>query len=78
MKKVFLKSALVFVGVWAVTSLAGFLLGIWVVASEGKCESPCDGSAMAAGFIWSLSFAAGLIFAFIAAISTAVYLRFKN
>ena len=78
MKRVFLKSALVFVGVLVVVSLAGFLLGFWVMFSDEKCEPPCDGAAMAAGFIWILGFEAGIVLALIAAITTAVYLKLKH
>ena len=78
MKKIFLKSALVFVGVLAGVSFAGFLLGVWVVMSQDHCEPPCDGAAMAAGFIWILGFEASLILAFILAMATAVYLRLKH
>ena len=78
MKKVFLKSVLVFIGVLVVVSLAGFLLGFWVMVSEKKCEAPCDGAAMAAGFIWIFGFEAGIVLAFIAATTTAIYLRLKH
>jgi len=78
MKKIFLKSALIFVGVLAGVSFVGFLLGAWVLMSKDHCEPPCHGAAMAAGFVWILGFEASLILAFIAAMATAVYLRLKQ
>ncbi len=46
-------------------SFLGFILGLlimWTNTCEPKSQSdPCDGAAMAAGMIWSLSFMGSLI-----------------
>ena len=71
-----LTSFLVFLIVLIGGSLCGFILGIWAMAREtGPCESPCDGAAMAAGFIWSLSFTVSLILGLISSGITWIILE---
>lgn len=66
-------SFLVFLIVFFGGSLFGIILGLF--AMSGPCESPCDGGAMAAGFIWSLSFTASLILGMISGCITGIILK---
>lgn len=68
-----LTSLFVFVLIFIGGSISGFILGLW--AMSGPCESPCDGGAMAASFIWSLSFTASFILGVISAGVTWLVLR---
>ncbi|MEJ7861479.1 MAG: hypothetical protein WKF90_07565 [Pyrinomonadaceae bacterium] len=72
----FIICLIIFVG----GSLAGIIFGISIM-EECKPISPsdpCDGGAMAAGFIWTLAFMASLILGFVAGISTFLFLKFKS
>ena len=78
MKKIIIIPVLVVVTVMILVNLAGILVGLLIMATDTSCEAPCDGSAMAAGAVWSLAFAASLVLAFLLAIGTTIYLRVRN
>ncbi len=73
-------SLIIFLIIFIGGSLAGIVYGISIT---GDCKprrplDPCHEGAMAAGFIWTLSFMASLILGFIAGISTFVFLKLKS
>ncbi len=63
-------------------SLAGFILGMIVMVrnpcSRGGPSDPCDGAAMAAGFIWILAFEASLVLGIMVGIVSSVVLKLKQ
>jgi hypothetical protein len=75
----FVSGMVIFVLIFLGGSLAGIVLGMLVMASH-PCEhvtpnDPCDGAAMAAGMIWSLSSSASFIFGLVIAVTTYFGLR---
>jgi TctA family transporter len=73
-------SFIIFLIIFIGGSIAGIIFGI-LMMEECKPKSlsdPCDGGAMAAVFIWTLSFMASLILGFVAGISTFLFLKFKS
>ena len=81
LKYPFAASFITFLIIFIGGSLAGIILGILIMV-RNPCEptspsDPCDGSAMAAGMIWSLSFTASFILGIIGGIAMFVFLLVK-
>jgi hypothetical protein len=73
----FITFLIIFIG----GSVAGFIIGFLIMVMN-PCKptspsDPCDGSAMAAGMIWSLSFTASFILGIIGSIAMFVVLLMK-
>jgi len=78
----FVSGIVIFALIFLIGSLAGIALGMIVMGSQ-PCEQtalndPCDGGAMAAGMIWSLSFSTSFIFGLIIGTLTYIGLKISN
>jgi hypothetical protein len=69
-------AAVVFLIIFIGGGAAGLLYGLSFMG--GPCKPPCDGGAMAAGFVWQISFMASLILGTFAGLATFIYLRMKS
>lgn len=62
-------------------SIAGIILGLIVISGGCNSSDPhdiCDGPAMAAGFIWTISLYSSLFLGFIVSILTYISLKLKT
>ena len=69
-----------FFGVLLAVWLSGVILGLYVVSAPcDPVDEPCDGAAMAAGFIWYLALFGGIVAAtLIGAVSLSFLLVFRK
>ncbi len=81
LKYPFAASLLTFFIIFIGGSVVGIILGILIMVMNPckpiSASDPCDGSAMAAGAIWSLSFMASFILGIIVGVAMFVFLLMK-
>ncbi len=80
LKRPFLTSVIAFSVIFLGGIIAGIILGLVAMGYSEPCQvnDVCDGGAMAAGAIWSLSFIASLVLAVIVSLLLYLFIKFKT